>query len=149
MYHLDLAAVETQLSGQANSTKGSRANKDMVWLWHRRLGHLSFSYLRKLNPNLFFHVNGSKLKCDISELAKSHKFSYLPSYNKSYVPFMTIHSDVWGPARIASLSGARYFVTFIGECNRMTWIYIIHNKGDVCSVFQELYHMVTSQYQVL
>ena len=94
LYYINLAAVEIQLSGQANSTKGSRENKDMVWLWHRRLGHLSLKYLLKLNPNLFFHVNDSKLKCDICEMAKSHRISYFPSYNKTFVPFMTIHFDV-------------------------------------------------------
>ncbi|PRQ20262.1 putative RNA-directed DNA polymerase [Rosa chinensis] len=35
---------------------------------------------------------------------------------------MKIHSDVWGPAKIPSLSGARYFVTFIDDCTRMTWV---------------------------
>lgn len=106
--------------GQAQLASGVDAAKAIVWLWHRRLGHLSFSYLRKLQPHLFLRVHDSKFKCHICELAKSHRISYLPSFNKSFAPFIVVHSDVWGLAKIPSWSGARYFVTFIDECTRMT-----------------------------
>lgn len=60
---------------------------------------------------------------------------------------MVIHSDVWGPARIPSISKARYFVTFIDECTRMTWISLLKNKSDVCEAFQEFHSMIHTQYQ--
>ena len=100
-----------------------------------------------MKPELFLGITNFEFKCDICELANSHRISYVPSYNKNLLPFMTIHSDVWGPTRIPTLSGARYFVTFIDECTRMTWISLLSNKGDVSSVFQELYKMVSTQYQ--
>ena len=54
--YLDLNSRGTQQLKQVNSTHGIQADKIRVWLWHRRLGHFSFSYLRKLKPNLFSHV---------------------------------------------------------------------------------------------
>ena len=87
-------------------------------------------------------------KCDTCELAKSHRIPYLPSVNKSSEPLAVIHSDVWGPAKIPSFSSACYFVTFIDECTRMTWISLLKNKSDVGTVFQEFHKMVTSQYQM-
>ena len=60
---------------------------------------------------------------------------------------MTIHSYVWGPARIFSLSSARYFIIFIDECTWMTWVSLHSYKGDVYSVFQNLYKMMATQYQ--
>ena len=81
LYYLDLNSRGTQQSGQVNSAHGIQASKTRVWLWHRRLRHLSFSYLRKLKPNLFAHVSDSDFQCEICELAKSHHISYLPSYN--------------------------------------------------------------------
>ena len=90
--------------------------------------------------NLDFH-------CEICELTKSHRISYLPSLNKSLEPFAIIHSDVWGPEKIPSLSNARYFVTFINECTRMNWISLLQNKSDVGTAFQEFHKMVTTQYQ--
>ena len=35
---------------------------------------------------------------------------------------MIVHSDVWGPSKIATLGGAHWFVTFIEDCTRMTWV---------------------------
>ena len=142
MYYLDLH--ENPNSSQVNNVS---SNKDRVILWHRRLGHLSFHYLRKIKPELFVGITNFESRCDICEMAKSHRISYVPSHNKNSVPFMTIHSEVWGPARIPTLSGARYFVTFIDECTRMTWISLLSNKSDVTTAFQELYKMVSTQYQ--
>ncbi|KAJ9539522.1 hypothetical protein OSB04_032255 [Centaurea solstitialis] len=126
--------------GEALNTGISEGTKTLAWLWHRRLGHLSFGYLRKLKPCLLLNTQDSDFKCDICEMAKNHRCSYAP------IPFMTIHSNVWGPAQIATPNGARYFVTFIDECTRMVWISLLRHKGEVCHVFQELHRMVKSQY---
>ncbi|GJT36008.1 retrovirus-related pol polyprotein from transposon TNT 1-94 [Tanacetum coccineum] len=111
--------LKEQGHGEAHHIEINRGNKTLAWLWHRRLGHLSFSYLRKLKPSLFLNEKGSEFKCGICEIAKIHKTSYAPSDNKSLIPFMTIHYDVWGPAKISTSNGACYFVTFIDECARM------------------------------
>ena len=44
---------------------------------------------------------------------------------------MKIHSDVWGPAKVPSFSGSRYFVTFIDDCTRMTWVAVLKKKSEV------------------
>ena len=87
-------------------------------------------------------ITDSEFKCDIYELAKSHHISYVSSYNKNSIPFMTISFDVWGPARIPSIYGTQYFTIFIDECTWMTWVSLLSHKGDMCSVFQDLYKMV-------
>lgn len=38
-----------------------------------RLGHASFGYLKKSFPSLFKHLDISSFKCDVCELAKSHR----------------------------------------------------------------------------
>jgi hypothetical protein len=78
---------------------------------------------------------------------KSHRITYLPSLNKSLEPFAVIHSDVWGPAKISTISKACYFVTFIDECTRRTWMSLLHKKSDVFTAFQEFHRMVGTQYQ--
>lgn len=60
---------------------------------------------------------------------------------------MVVHSDVWGPAKILTPNGYRYFVTFIDECTHMIWIAFLKHKGEVCNALQELYGVVKSQYQ--
>ena len=93
-----------------------------IWLWHRRLGHSSFGYLKKLFPSLF-------AKSDICELAKSHRASFLLILNKSPLHFMVIHSNVSGPSKVPTLSGSCWFITFIDDCTRMTWLCLMKTKN--------------------
>ena len=97
-----------------------------------------------MQPQLFSVLNDREFHCDTCELAKSHDS---PSLNKSSEPFEVIHSDVWGPAKVPSISGARYFVTFIDECTRMTWVSLLIKKSDVCLAFQNFHKMTHTQYQ--
>lgn len=38
--------LEDQKHGEALNTRIAQENKTMTWLWHYRLGHLSFNYLQ-------------------------------------------------------------------------------------------------------
>ena len=49
-----------------------------------------------------------------------------------------VHSDVCGPFRTTSLGGARYFVTFIDDFSRKTWVYFLTHKHQVLAKFQQL-----------
>ena len=48
-----------------------------------------------------------------------------------------IHSDVCGKINSKSLSGAEYFVTFVGDKTRYIWIYVLKCKSQVFQYFQE------------
>jgi hypothetical protein len=147
LYYLELMKIgEQQYSTACSATKSDRILSE-VWLWHKRLGHLSFSYLKKLKPHLFTELQILDLQCDICELAKSHRKPFSSSFNKSSKPFMVIHSDIWGPATISSMSKVRYFITFIDECTRMTWVSLLHKKSDASTAFQEFHNMVKTQFQ--
>ncbi|CAL2246759.1 unnamed protein product [Prunus armeniaca] len=75
------------------------------------------------------HPEGN-FTCDTCELAKSHCVPFPLSSNKSLVPFSLVHSDVWGPAKIATPAGERWFVTFIDDCTCMTWVSLLKTKGE-------------------
>ncbi|BBN68771.1 hypothetical protein Prudu_569S000200, partial [Prunus dulcis] len=137
LYFLDLATIgETRIS-QTFKTSGdsTEKNQNFIWLWHRRLGHASFGYLKKLFPSWFRKLSDFNFKCDVCELAKSHRVSFPLSMNKSTVPFAIVHSDVWGPAPISTSSSARWFVTFIDDCTHTQFHAIIEilradNRGE-------------------
>jgi len=85
--------------------------------------------------------------CDVYTLVKSHRVQFPLSLNKSYVPFMLVHSDVWGLAKIPTMSGARWFVSFIDDHTRMTWVSLMKIKSEVTIMFKNFNSIVVNQFQ--
>ena len=98
--------------------------------------------------SLFKNVDLKHLHCDICEFAKHKRVSFFPSNNKSLFPFHLMHSDVWGPSRVTNLSGARWFVTFIDDCTRVTWVFLMKQKSDVVHIFPTFHNMIKTQFGV-
>ena len=48
-----------------------------------------------------------------------------------------IHSNVCGPMSSNSLRGYAYYVSFIDDFSRNTWVYFMKNKDEVFSKFKE------------
>lgn len=61
--------------------------------------------------------------------------------------FTLVHSDVWGPSPYPTSLRYHYFVTFVDDCSRMTWVYFLKNKSDVTSQFIDFFHMIDTQFQ--
>ncbi|XP_016651492.1 PREDICTED: uncharacterized mitochondrial protein AtMg00300-like [Prunus mume] len=122
LYYLDWAPDSEVKGGQAFTTSGTRPERERykIWLWHKRLRHASFGYLKKLFTSLFFSLDVSNFQYDTCELAKSHRVPFRLSSNQSLVPFSLVHSDTWGLAKITTPAKARWFVTFIDDCTCMT-----------------------------
>jgi len=59
---------------------------------------------------------------------------------------MLVQSDVWGPSKISTLKGSRWFVTFIHDCTTMTWLWLMKSKGEVNLIFQKFHKMIQTQY---
>lgn len=150
LYYLDLESKSTESLRQALQVGNCMHDKKKseIWLWHRRLGHSSFGYVKKLFPSLFSKLDVSMFRCDVCELAKSHRASFPLRLNKSPLPFMLIHSDVWGPSKVTTLGESRWFVTFIDDCTRMTWLCLMKYKSEVNSIFQKFQKLVETQYNV-
>ena len=88
-------------------------------LWHYRLGHPNFLYLKNLFPKLFKNSKAKSLQCEICQLLKHARTSFpLQGYKVSH-PFAIIHSDIWGPFRINNVTRSRWFVSFIDD---HTWV---------------------------
>ncbi|KAH9763832.1 retrovirus-related pol polyprotein from transposon RE1 [Citrus sinensis] len=148
LYYLEMSSTNTgKLSPALVADSSIKKGKLEIWLWHRRLGHVSFGYLKKLFPSLFLKFDVYNFKCDVCELSKSHRTTCPLSLNKNSVPFMVVHFDVWGPSKVSTIGGARWFVTFIDDCSRMTWIFLMKSKDEVNSLFQRFHKMVTTQFQ--
>jgi len=56
-----------------------------------------------------------------------------------------VHSDMFGPVTIPSLGKSVYYVSFIDEFSRNTWIYFLNNKYEVVEKFKEFKYLVENQ----
>jgi hypothetical protein len=55
------------------------------------------------------------------------------------------HSDVFGPVSVLSLRKSMYYVSFIDDLSRNTWIYFPRNKSEVFYRFKEFKALVENQ----
>ena len=122
--------------------------KEEIWLWHTRLGHPSFGYLRRLFPSLFTGCNLSNFVCDTCVMAKSHRSVFYSHDNKIDAPFALVHSDVWGLTPLSTHNGMKWFITFVDDSTRMTWVYLLRHKSDVCVVYRLFHQMVLTQFGI-
>ena len=58
-----------------------------------------------------------------------------------------IHSDVYGPISSSSLSGYVYYVSFIDDFSRKTWIYFLKAKDEVFGKFKEFKALIENHSQ--
>ena len=56
-----------------------------------------------------------------------------------------IHSDVFGLVPVLSLGKSVYYVSFIDDFSRNTWIYFLRNKSEVFDKFKEFKALVENQ----
>jgi len=110
---------------------------------HRRLGHISVASAHRLVEN--GAIKGIKLdpdapKTDCEACIFAHTTHLPMSKPRVSVPAMNfgdeIHTDVWGPAKVPTAKGQRYFVTFMDDATHFTVIYLIPTKDKVLEFYQ-------------
>ncbi|KAK2433017.1 putative mitochondrial protein [Trifolium repens] len=121
-------------------------NKEKILLYHCRLGHPSFEIIKMLFPSFFSKLDVESLHCEVCELAKHKRVSFPMSNKISTFPFYLVHTDVWGPSNVPNVSGAKWFVTFIDDCTRVTWVYLLKHKSEVSSIFLNFHSMIKNQF---
>ena len=118
-------------------------------LWHARLGHVNHSILSLLNKKgqLFLtSLLPNPSLCSTCQLAKSHRLPYSPNTTRSHVILGLIHCDIWGPAPVKSNLGFSYYVLFIDDYSRFTWLYPMKLKSDFFDIFLQFQKLVENQY---
>jgi transposase InsO family protein len=83
--------------------------------------------------------------CRGCALGKFTKVDFPNSDNRSAEVLDLVHTNVCGPMSRASLSGCEYYLTFIDDHSRKTWIYFMKAKSEVFKRFQEFKALVENQ----
>ncbi|MFV0960701.1 GAG-pre-integrase domain-containing protein, partial [Klebsiella pneumoniae] len=119
MYVFEEAPVPLKASSTVTSSFPAYLSQSSVMKcnkpdsWHRRLGHCSQGFLDKLSSQGFISKVVLDHKCPSCNVCKSHVLPFHSINKRASKPFEIIHSYVWGPAPVSSLSGSRYYVLFL------------------------------------
>jgi transposase InsO family protein len=105
--------------------------------WHHRLGHPAMPIAQRVLHDHKLPITKSSDKssfCEPCQLAKRKRLPFHKSTRESTFPFQLVHSDVW-QSPVISLSGFRYYVIFIDDYSRFSWLFPLKLKSDVHDCF--------------
>jgi len=120
-----------------------------IQLWHQRLGHLNYPMIRTLSQTLSdvkitedqdYHL------CVPCLEKRSRKYNKGPSQRaKEFLGL--IHSDLCGPFLIQLITGSKYFMIFVDDKTRYTWVYFLKSKhyDETLQVFKDFKTLVEKQ----
>ena len=129
--------------------------KDASWLWHLRFGHLNFGGLEMLSKKEMVRglprINHPDQLCEGCLLGKQFRKGFpKQSESRAKKPLELIHTDVCGPIKPSSLGNSNYFLLFIDDFSRKTWVYFLKQKSEVFEVFKKFKTAVEKEsgYQI-
>jgi hypothetical protein len=140
-FYLKLDAVE----GHVFSAK-----VDESIIWHKRYGHFNLNSLKfmydasMVDDMLDIYISAQT--CESCELGKQHRQSFPQSISKRATHKLElVHSEICGPMNIVLLSNNVYFILFIDDFSRMTWVYFLKTKSQAFSMFRNFKKMAETQ----
>ncbi|GJW88634.1 ribonuclease H-like domain-containing protein [Tanacetum coccineum] len=113
--------------GNINMAMSFNVSKD---LWHNRLGHLTYQVLSMLKSNLYLSKNTKVSVCKTYHRDKQTRELFPLSDHKSKRLGELVHLDLWGPYRVTSKEGFKYFLTIVDDYSRAVWATIFSLKCD-------------------
>ena len=118
---------------------------EKTMLWHQRLGHIGEKGLRIVHgKGMVEDMSNSSLDFDFYEncVYGKHRVSFPFGSKRAKQILELVHSDVFGPVKVPSLGKSMYYVSFIDDFSRNTWIYFLKKKSKVFDGFKEFKALV-------
>jgi hypothetical protein len=120
---------------------------------HRRMGHIAVSSARELVESgtvvgVKLDPNSQETECDACIFVRATRLP-IPKVRIS-PPAQNfgdeVHTDVWGPSRIASRQGQRYFITFTDDATRYTITFLMRTKDEALEAYKSFEAWATTQH---
>ena len=121
-------------------------SSDASLLIHSRLGHPSLSKFQKMVTSFSTLSSLAGESCHFGKQTRVLFPKHLNNRAKS--PFELVHTDIWGPCRTTSTLGFQYFVTFIDDYSRCTWLFLMKNRAELYSIFKKIYAEIMIQFNI-
>ena len=139
LYQLDVFPVKSSQANEAGSSSAATLR-----VWHRRLGHLNYQYLKEMVRKQ--SVKGLNIKgedtsqgfCEGCVYGKHTRKSFkLTNRKKKDKPGKLIHVDLCGPMNVVSNGGKKYFILFKDDCTDYRIVYPLKDKNEVMDRFKD------------
>ena len=116
-------------------------------LWHSRLGHASISSVKQLvSRGLLGSIANKSFDCMPCQFGKQTALPFNNIVSHALSSFDLIHSNVWDPSPISTPGGSRYFVIFVDDFSRYTWIYLFKNRYELYQIYHDFTKMIETQF---
>jgi hypothetical protein len=124
--------------------------EDEIWLWHKRMGHIHFDNLVKVNkmepvremPQITKPTN---TLCKHCQQGKKTKTRFKSKEYSTTGPLEIVHTDLVGPTTIKGLKGEKYFMLLVDDYTRMTAIFFLRNTSEAFENFKVYKEMVENE----
>jgi len=118
-------------------------------IWHYRLGHPATDIVSRVVKSSHLPVISSAsnemLVCESCQLGKSKHLPFSASNRRTNTPLHLIHTDIW-TSPVISISGYKYYVIFVDDFSRFSWLYPLHTKSDVYDCFVKFKLLAENQF---
>ncbi|GJS99237.1 putative RNA-directed DNA polymerase [Tanacetum coccineum] len=132
-------------NGQGNKSFEKPGCNFVKYMWHSRLGHPSDQVLKILQKELAFD-NNDLGHCEICQKSKQTREPFPLSEHKSSVFAELVHLDLWGPYKVSSKEGFRFFLTIVDDYTRSVWVYMLKGKDEVFDCVLTFYNLIKNQF---
>ncbi|GJY86854.1 retrovirus-related pol polyprotein from transposon TNT 1-94 [Tanacetum coccineum] len=132
MFKLNVMVVKNDINKMNSSAYLIKSSN----VWHGHLGHVnvnSMHHLIKFNSIPNFHID-SKYKCETCVEAKLTRSSF-KSVKWKTEPLDMIHTDICDLKSLPTKGGNKYFITFIANCTKYCYVYLMESKDEAIGKF--------------
>jgi transposase InsO family protein len=124
--------------------------EDESWLWHRRMGHMHFDNLVKVNKREAVRempqiTKPTNTLCKHCQQGKQTKTRFKSKEYSTTKPLEIVHTDLVGPTTTKVLKGERYFMLLVDDYTRMTAVCFLKNKSEAFENFKIYKEMVENE----
>lgn len=111
--------------------------------WHRRLCHIGKDKMQFLKEK--YNIKLPDCKCIVCLKGKQTRKEFKESNSRKGSPLELIHTDVVGPMQDESISGYKYFITFIDDYSNKLFTYPMWRKSEAFEKFSEFIKLAEKQ----
>lgn len=123
--------------------------KMTIQQWHVFLGHPSLSTMRHLegiSEKFTESVVKELEQCDVCLKAKHCREPFPVLERMTDNLFELIHVDIWGSYSEDNICSTKFMLTIVEDFSRVTWTFMLDNKGEVYKVFIAYVKMIQTQF---